>query len=86
MAKKEILEKVGYFDTSLWTMEDQDLWVKIAVLNTKFGYIPKVLAYYRITAGSITGKTGKYKKAYKTFVNRLLKTESLNVRLIHRYY
>lgn len=86
MVKTTLLNEVGYFDTSLWTFEDQDLWVRIAKRAKPFGYIPTVLAYYRLVPGSITGKTVKYKHAYRKFMTKLLNSESLNPDLLLRYY
>lgn len=86
MMKKELLREVNFFDASLWTMEDQDLWVRVALRKKRFGYIAKPLAYYRVVAGSITSKTGRYKKAYKTFMQRILDSNKLNPDLLHRYY
>lgn len=86
MVKRTLLNEVGFFDTSLWTFEDQDLWVRIAKRGKTFGYIPTVLAYYRLVPGSITGKTAKYKHAYRKFMTKLLKSDSLNPDLLLRYY
>lgn len=86
MAKRGLLQEVNFFDASLWTMEDQDLWIRIAKRGKKFGYIEDVLAYYRTSEGSITSKTGKYKKAYKKFINKVLMSENVDTSLMWRYY
>ena len=86
MAKSSLLRSVGFFDANLWTFEDQDLWIRIARKRKAFGYIPNVLAYYRLVPGSISNKTGKYKKAYKTFIAKLLATDALDKNLLFRYY
>jgi teichuronic acid biosynthesis glycosyltransferase TuaG len=87
MATKTLLQEAGFFDTALWTMEDQDLWVRIAKMGKAFGYIPRVLAYYRLVPGSITSKTGKYKKAYKTFMSKVSSEGTLDgSRLLQYYY
>jgi teichuronic acid biosynthesis glycosyltransferase TuaG len=86
MVDRELLRKAGFFDSSLWTMEDQDLWVRIAKMGNKFGYIPKVLAYYRIGLSSITSKTGKYKRAYKSYITKILRTQSVNRGILYAYY
>ena len=86
MAKKTLLQEVGFFDASLWTMEDQDLWVRIAKRKIEFGYISRVLGYYRITPGGISRKTGKYKKAYKKFIQKVLGSENINHNMIWRNY
>ena len=86
MVNRSLLNTVGFFDTSLWTFEDQDLWIRIAKRGKIFGYIPKVLAFYRLVPGSISNKTGRYKKAYKKFISKLLSTDTLNADLLLRYY
>jgi len=86
MARRELLIQVNLFDPSLWTMEDQDLWIRIAKENKEFGYINDVLAYYRISEGSISQKTGKYKRAYKKFLWKILNENRLNYQLLFRYY
>ena len=77
MVKRTLLMEVNFFDSTLWTMEDHDLWVRIAKRGKDFGYVPQVLAYYRITPGSIVSKTGKYKKAYKVFIRKLLESNNI---------
>src|SRR5690606_7525204 len=87
MVKREVLIDVNFFDASLWTMEDQDLWVRIARNNYMFGYISEVLAYYRITSGGISSKTAQYKNAYKIFIKKLVFNDgSLNEGEIWRVY
>lgn len=75
IVKKDLLSKVNYFDESLWTMEDQDLWVRIAKTGTTFGYIDEVTAFYRISQNGISKKTGKYKRAYKHYIRKILHRE-----------
>jgi teichuronic acid biosynthesis glycosyltransferase TuaG len=86
MVSRTLLAEAGFFDSSLWTFEDQDLWVRIAKRGKAFGYIPKVLAFYRLVPGSITANTGKYKNAYRKFINKLLNADNLNSNLLFRYY
>lgn len=70
MIKKELFISAGGFDTSLWTMEDQDLWIRIAKLRERFGYLPENLAYYRLNPGGISHNTAKYKRAYKRLIDK----------------
>ncbi|MCB0398161.1 MAG: glycosyltransferase family 2 protein [Winogradskyella sp.] len=51
--KKNILEKVGYFDTTLESGEDTDLWIRIGI-HYKIVFINKVLAYYNYVSDSIS--------------------------------
>lgn len=70
MVERELLLAVGGFDASLWTMEDQDLWIKVAKLGECFGYINENLAKYRLSPNGITNKVGKYKRAYKKLIDK----------------
>lgn len=70
MVERDLLLKVKGFDCELWTMEDHDLWIRIAKLNEPFGFLKKNLSLYRISASGMTNEIGKYKKAYKTLINK----------------
>lgn len=52
--KKEILEKVGGFDTTLRSAQDYDLWLRV-VQEGKIVFIPEIFEEYRIRSGSISG-------------------------------
>lgn len=52
--KKEILEKVGGFDSTLLVAEDLDLWLRVALATTKYQYLKEHLLYYRVHDSSIT--------------------------------
>lgn len=43
--KREVLDKIGYFNEDFWIAEDFDLWLRISE-KYKIKYIPKVLYYY----------------------------------------
>jgi teichuronic acid biosynthesis glycosyltransferase TuaG len=78
MIKKDLFISVGGFDTSLWTMEDQDLWIRIAKLRERFGCLPENLAYYRLNPTGISHNTAKYKKAYKKLIDKYKSETSAN--------
>jgi glycosyltransferase involved in cell wall biosynthesis len=86
MIKKEVLDHVGLFDTTLFTFEDQELWIRIAKAHYRFGYIAKNLAYYRLTTTGLSGKVGRYKKAYKEFIKKLHSNHQVNTKLVWRTY
>jgi len=70
MIEGNLLVNTGGFDTTLWTMEDQDLWIRIAKQNEQFGYVKETLAYYRLSNSGMTNKLGKYKRAYKALIKK----------------
>jgi glycosyltransferase involved in cell wall biosynthesis len=51
--KNEILKKTGYFDTSIVSGQDTDLWIRIG-LNYKVVFINEVLAYYNYVPESLS--------------------------------
>jgi glycosyltransferase involved in cell wall biosynthesis len=71
MVEKQLLEEIGGFDENLWTMEDIDLWIRIAKKNVSFGYIPDYLAIYRINTLGISKNTSKYMDVWKIFMEKL---------------
>jgi hypothetical protein len=52
MVRRALVEEAGRFDTTLRKSPDWDLWQRIARAGAKFGSIPQVLAFYRMTPGS----------------------------------
>ncbi len=86
VVKPNVFMKAGMFDTSLWTFEDQDLWIRIAKQGSIFGYLPEVLASYRLSQSGITSKTGKYKTAYKKFIRKVLTNDGSGRGLLWHYF
>lgn len=50
--RKELVQSIGGFDTSLRTSEDWDLWMKAARTGAHFKYVNKVLSFYCARPGS----------------------------------
>jgi len=53
MIRRELLERVGPFDTALLIGQDWDLWLRLAV-HCRFHYTPRALMAYRQREGSIS--------------------------------
>jgi glycosyltransferase involved in cell wall biosynthesis len=51
--RRRVLDNVGYLDTNLHLAMDYDFWIRIA-LKSRIRYIPKVLANFRLCAGTKT--------------------------------
>ena len=47
--RKSIVEEVGKFDASIRTSPDWDLWQRVARAGARFGAVPEVLAFYRMS-------------------------------------
>jgi glycosyltransferase involved in cell wall biosynthesis len=52
MVRRSLVIAVGKLDTALQTCPDWDLWQRIARTGARFGALPEVLAYYRMTPNS----------------------------------
>jgi len=52
--KRSVLDEVGVFDTepNLRTIEDFDLWLRVAEKGFRFSYIPNALGYYWAGGGN----------------------------------
>jgi len=51
---RQILQREGGFDVRYKTSEDWDLWIRLARLGLRFVVVPKVLAFYWDSRGSLT--------------------------------
>ncbi|HEX4154011.1 MAG TPA: glycosyltransferase family A protein [Acidobacteriaceae bacterium] len=69
--RRQCITEAGAFDESMRVTEDRDLWFRI-VQRYDAGFIPKALAYYRVSPDSMT-----------TDPERMLEAQ---LRFIHRYY
>jgi peptidoglycan/xylan/chitin deacetylase (PgdA/CDA1 family) len=59
LIRRDIVDRLGGFDTGLRTCEDWDLWRRIASMGTRFLPVPETLAFYRMRPGSLTHDTGQ---------------------------
>jgi hypothetical protein len=49
IVRKSLVESVGKFDSSFVKSPDWDLWQRISRTGARFGAVPEVLAFYRMT-------------------------------------
>lgn len=54
IVRRSLVREVGNFDPTLKTLEDWDLWLRIARTGAYFSGTDEVLAYYRDRPGSLT--------------------------------
>lgn len=63
--KKNLVDDLGFFDSSLTNSEDRDLWFRVTK-KYDIGYLPTPLHCYRIRKGSISSRS-----AEKNCLNRI---------------
>ena len=52
VVRRELVERLGGFDASLVKSTDWDFWQRVARTGARFGAVPEVLAFYRMSAGA----------------------------------
>lgn len=57
VVRRECFDRVGFFDESLATSEDWDMWLRVAV-HYEFVFVDRVLAHIRRHDGNATGVQG----------------------------
>ncbi len=67
--RRACIEEVGLFDETMRSTEDRDLWLRIA-LRHEVAFIPKVLAYYRTSPGSVSTNTQRMLQAQLQFIRK----------------
>ncbi|MBK8812040.1 MAG: glycosyltransferase [Acidobacteria bacterium] len=55
LLRKEWVERVNLFDTSLPRMQDFDLWYRIARAGARIGYSKRILIKYRVRSEGLSG-------------------------------
>ena len=74
MTRRECFEKAGKFDTALTTMQDIDMWLRIARHYDLYEIESKVLAYYSRHGEQITSSKIKVYGGLVTIYKKILKT------------
>ncbi len=67
--RRKCVDAVGLFDESLKITEDRDLWLRIAQ-RYEVAFIPKVLAFYRSSPGSLTTDPKRMLEAQLKFIRK----------------
>ena len=65
--RRECVEAVGLFDETMRATEDRDLWLRIAQ-RYNVVFVPKVLALYRISAGSMSTDLPRMLNSQRQFI------------------
>jgi glycosyltransferase involved in cell wall biosynthesis len=67
--RRSCIQKVGLFDETMRSTEDRDLWLRIA-LHYEVAFIPKVLAYYRVSRDSMSANSQRMLEAQLQFIRK----------------
>ena len=67
--RKKCIDEVGVFDESLRITEDRDLWLRIAQ-RYEVAFVPKILALYRSSPGSLTTDPKRVLEAQLKFIRK----------------
>lgn len=67
--RRSCLDRVGYFDETLRATEDRDLWLRIAQ-QFHIGFVPKVLARYRVSENSMSADLTRMLSAQQQFIRK----------------
>jgi peptidoglycan/xylan/chitin deacetylase (PgdA/CDA1 family) len=54
IVRRQLVEALGYFDTTLKTCEDRDLWQRVTRSVSRIAHVPESLAFYRIRFNSLS--------------------------------
>lgn len=86
MVQKKVLVDMNGFDPKVPSLEDYDLWIRIAEAGHQFGYLDIKLARYRIVSGSLSNSTNKYKRVFKKFIYKHISKHRSDVALIDKIW
>lgn len=62
LIKKAVFIDCGFFDSSLPSSEDWDMWLRVANKGYRFNYVNDLIAHYRIHNNTITSNNDRIKK------------------------
>lgn len=85
MIRKECFETVGFFNESLKSCQDWDMWIRISE-NYKVDYINDVLVSYYVHSNSITTNYKSRLQGYEGVFNRISKNFNLTSEIISYHY
>jgi cellulose synthase/poly-beta-1,6-N-acetylglucosamine synthase-like glycosyltransferase len=77
--RRKCVDEVGFFDETMRATEDRDLWLRIA-LRYEVGFVPKVLAYYRLLPNSMSTDPQRMLQAQLKFIRKHYGSEGCGLR------
>ena len=77
--RRKCVDEVGFFDETMRATEDRDLWLRIA-LRYEVGFVPKVLAYYRLSPNSMSTDPQRMLQEQLKFIRKHYGSEGCGLR------
>jgi hypothetical protein len=77
--RRRCIDEVGIFDEAMRVTEDRDLWLRIA-LRYEVAFVPKVVAYYRVSPNSLSSDSQQMLKAQLQFIRKHYGSEGCGLR------
>ena len=75
MIRRAVIQDIGCFDTSLPSVEDWDLWLKLSARGIRFAAVGQPVTMYQWRAGSMSKNYELMRSTRQTIVNRALETD-----------
>lgn len=85
LVRRDLIEKVGLFDTEFRTTEDRDYWYRCS-LEGRFLYLPGVVATYRVHSGQMSGNRKKMDEGHAQFAAKHFASDRKRYRSCWAYY
>jgi glycosyltransferase involved in cell wall biosynthesis len=77
--RRTCVDEVGLFDETMRATEDRDLWLRIA-LRYEVAFVPKILAYYRLSPNSMSTDPQRMLQAQIKFIRKHYGSEGCGLR------
>jgi glycosyltransferase involved in cell wall biosynthesis len=84
LIRREALNSVGEFDTTLKSCEDWDYWLRLATC-WHFVVVPKYQIFYRRTPGAMSSKVGVMKEAALIAMDKAYKAAPAELQYLKKY-
>lgn len=75
MIRRKVIQGIGGFDTSLPSVEDWDLWLKLSAHGVRFAAVGEPVTMYQWRAGSMSKNYELMRSTRQTIVKRALETD-----------
>ena len=77
MFRREIIDRVGFFDEELETLEDVYFWIKVASAGIRFHCLPEPMSFWRNTPSSLGKDLAKLERMIPVFLRKVFDETNL---------